>query len=64
VNLFCESSDFFREACGRTGCAVNRCMGRKIEVEATAGHKVWFLPSNFCAHIKVAPMVRAMPAIT
>ena len=45
-------------------CAVNRCMGRKIEVEETASHEFWLLSSNFCAPIKVAPMARAMPATT
>jgi len=38
-------------------------MGRKIEVEGFANHKLQFFPSNFCAPVKVAPMARAMPAM-
>jgi len=28
-------------------CAINRCMGRKVEVEETASHKFWYLPNHF-----------------
>ena len=36
-------------------------MGHKIEVQEALSQI--FLPSNYCAPIKVAPVERAMPAI-
>jgi len=37
--------------------------GAQTEVEGIASHKFKFLPSNFCAPVKVAPIARVMPVI-
>jgi len=34
-----------------------------MKVEGTVRHNIYFLPSNFCTPVKVAPMARDMPAI-